>query len=374
MDLDTETRALLALNCIAFAHPRYGKLLIDYFGSAREALELADATSAIDAGIPASAAGRIDKNLRCDITQQLDQVDRWLSNENHFILSQNDPDYPVLLREIHDPPLLLYCNGVRQVLGSLKFAMVGSRGPTRAGELYAREFARQFASAGVTVTSGLAIGIDGASHKGALEGGGPTIAVLGTGCDLIYPARHRKLADAISRNGLLVSEFPLGTNAVPGNFPQRNRVVTGLSLGTLVVQATLRSGSLVSARLAMEQGRDVFAVPGSINENQSRGCHHLIKQGAKLTETLKDVEEELDGIIQFELESFPEAGAVEVTSLQARLIAEMSHEPVSVDVLTERIGEPVGEISAALVQLEIHGAVERRARGFALGNVSVRKA
>lgn len=207
-----------------------------------------------------------------------------------------------------------------------------------------------------------------------MEGGGPTIAVLGTGCDVIYPPRHGKLAEAISRNGLLVSEFPLGTNAVPANFPQRNRIVTGLSLGTLVVQATLRSGSLISARLAMEQGRDVFAVPGSVKENQSRGCHHLIKQGAKLTETLKDVEEELDGIIQFELESSPEATVIEVTSLQARLVAEMSQEPVSVDVLTERIGEPVGEISAALVQLEIHGAVERRARGYALGNVPVRKA
>lgn len=369
MDLDTNIRALLALNRITCAHPRYGRLLVEHFGSAQAAVEVAGESSALAAGIPARPAASIGKESRRDIARQLEKDLQWLASDNHFVVSHDDPEYPALLREIHDPPLVLFCDGDKRVLDSLKFAMVGSRDPTRGGQKCARDFARRLASAGVTVTSGLAIGIDGASHEGALEGGGPTIAVLGTGCDVIYPGRHRKMADAVRNNGLLISEFPLGTTAIPANFPQRNRIVTGLSLGTLVVQAALKSGSLISARLAMEQGREVFAIPGPIGDRQSRGCHQLIKQGAKLTESLEDIEEELGGIIQFELES-PEA--IEVTELQGRLLEVMGQEPLHVDALTAQTGMPVADVSSALIQLEIMGAVERRSDGFVLASVPVR--
>lgn len=372
MDLDTNTRALLALNRLTFAQPRYNRLLIEFFGSPEAAVALVDEGSALAAGIPASVASRLGTESKRDITQQLDKDAEWLAINNHFVVSHEDSDYPPLLREIDDHPLLLFCDGDRQVLDCLKFAMVGSRAPTRSGQKCAREFARKLASAGIAVTSGLAIGIDGASHEGALEGGGPTIAVLGTGCDVIYPSRHRKMADAIRANGLLVSEFPLGAQGLPANFPQRNRIVTGLSLGTLVVQATLRSGSLISARLAMEQGRDVFAVPGPIGERQSRGCHHLIKQGAKLTESLEDIEEELDGIIQFELEPASEPSPPDVTELQRRLLGAMGPEPLHVDVLTAQTGLPVADVSSALIQLEIMGLVERRSDGFSRASVSTR--
>lgn len=217
----------------------------------------------------------------------------WLGEPQHYLLVWPDLDYPPLLREIPDPPVMLYVMGNRRVLSRPQLAIVGSRHPTPMGGENARAFAKSLAGAGLVITSGLALGIDGAAHRGAVEAGGKTIAVVGTGLDRVYPPRHRDLAHDIIRHGALVSEFPLGTPPKPENFPARNRLISGLSLGTLVVEAALQSGSLITARLATEQGREVFAIPGSIHSPQSRGCHALIRQGAKLVETAQDILEEL---------------------------------------------------------------------------------
>ncbi|MEE8482340.1 MAG: DNA-processing protein DprA, partial [Acidiferrobacterales bacterium] len=209
----------------------------------------------------------------------------WLAEEDSHLVSVADEAYPDLLREIPDPPALLYIKGDPVALSLPQLAIVGSRNPTPVGLENANAFAGALASTGLVVTSGLALGIDTAAHRGALDGGGNTIAIAGTGVDRIYPARNHTVAHEIAKHGALVSEFPLATPPLRENFPRRNRILSGLSLGTLVVEAALRSGSLITARLAAEQGREVFAIPGSIHSPQSRGCHQLIRQGAKLVET-----------------------------------------------------------------------------------------
>jgi DNA processing protein len=223
----------------------------------------------------------------------------WLSETGHHLVTWADTDYPPLLREIPAPPVVLYVIGDRQSLSHPQFAIVGSRNPTPMGRENAHAFAKTLAGAGLTITSGLALGIDGAAHRGALDAGGKTIAVVGTGLDRVYPARHRDLAHAVVQQGALVSEFPLGTPPKSENFPVRNRIISGLSLGTLVVEAAVQSGSLITARLATEQGREVFAIPGSIHSPQARGCHALIRQGAKLVETAQDILEELGPLSRF---------------------------------------------------------------------------
>jgi len=223
----------------------------------------------------------------------------WLSETGHHLVTWADTDYPPLLREIPAPPVVLYVIGDRQSLSHPQFAIVGSRNPTPMGRENAQAFAKTLAGAGLTITSGLALGIDGAAHRGALDAGGKTIAVVGTGLDRVYPARHRDLAYAVVQQGALVSEFPLGTPPKSENFPVRNRIISGLSLGTLVVEAAVQSGSLITARLATEQGREVFAIPGSIHSPQARGCHALIRQGAKLVETAQDILEELGPLSRF---------------------------------------------------------------------------
>jgi len=209
------------------------------------------------------------------------------------ILTLHDPAYPALLKEIADPPPLLFVRGDPAVLSRPQLGIVGSRNPTPGGRSLAEDFARSLSRCGLVVTSGMALGIDAAGHRGALRGGGTTLAVAGTGPDRIYPARHRDLARAIVEQGAIISEFAPGTPALPSNFPRRNRIISGLSLGVLVVEAACRSGSLITARLAAEQGREVFALPGSIHNPLARGCHHLIRQGAKLVEDIEDIVEEL---------------------------------------------------------------------------------
>ena len=236
---------------------------------------------------------------------QLQTTLDWLAaGDDRRVVTLGDVGYPAALLDIEDPPLMLYMLGANINRASLAInsvanclAMVGSRNPTPQGELNARQFARAFGGAGICVVSGLALGIDGAAHDGALLGGAAlescaTIAVVGTGLDRVYPKKHLELAHRISRHGIIISEFPLGTPPLTANFPKRNRIISGLSQGVLVVEAALKSGSLITARLASEQGKDVFAIPGSIHSPQSRGCHALIKQGAKLVETAQDVFEE----------------------------------------------------------------------------------
>ena len=209
----------------------------------------------------------------------------WLSQPGNHVVHFQDAAYPALLKQIADPPPLLFVRGDRDYLAQPQLAIVGSRNPTHTGRALAREFAAHLASFGLTITSGLASGIDGAAHQGAIEAGGTTLAVTGTGLDRVYPARHRDLAHRVAENGALVTEFPPGTAPLAANFPRRNRLISGLSLGTLVVEAALRSGSLITARSALEQGREVFAIPGSIHNPLARGCHALIRDGAKLVES-----------------------------------------------------------------------------------------
>lgn len=286
----------------------------------------------------------------------------WLTEPQHHLVTIADPRYPALLRAIPDPPPALFVLGDPELLALPQIAMVGSRNPTSSGSRTAHDFAAHFAGCGLTVTSGLAIGIDAASHEGALSAEGLTLAVTATGLDRVYPARHRELAHRIvAGGGALVSEFPPGTPPMPGHFPRRNRVISGLALGTVVVEAALQSGSLITARQALDQGREVFAIPGSIHNPLARGCHRLIREGAKLVETATDVLEELGSLLGARPEvaeraAPPMAGAMEDPDYQ-QLLAAMGYDPVSVDALVARTGQKPGVVSSMLLLLELEGHV-----------------
>lgn len=311
-----------------------------------------------------------------DLDAQLESTWRWLNEpaapgSERWISVLGDDSYPPQLLSTEDPPILLYMLGRRDLLpqAARSIAIVGSRNPTPQGADNARQFARAFGEAGLAVVSGLALGVDAAAHEGALQAGGAaglaTIAVVGTGLDRVYPARHRDLAHRIAQHGVIVSEYPLGTPPLHHNFPRRNRIISGLSAGTLVVEAALQSGSLITARLAVEQGKDVFAIPGSIHSPQSRGCHALIRQGAKLVESAQDVMEELRLPSQAAPASTsaggdPGAPAPDDTGL----LAHMGHDPVSLDALCARTGLPTAVLQAQLLELELDGIVARLPGGL----------
>jgi len=296
-----------------------------------------------------------------ELEQQVTATLAWLSGgPARHVLPIGDPDYPSALLETADPPLLLFAHGRLELLGRPAVALVGSRNASPQGEDNARAFAAHLSRAGYTVVSGLALGIDGAAHEGALGGQGSTIAVVGTGLDRIYPGRHRALAHRIAEEGLLLSEFILGTPPLGENFPQRNRIIAGLAAGTLVVEAAVHSGSLITARLAAEAGREVFAIPGSIHAPQSRGCHALIKQGAKLVESADDVIDELrpDQRPQARPERALPAAAGD-TVLDA-----LGHDPTSLDALIARTGWPAAQLNARLLELELDARVVRLPGGL----------
>jgi len=293
----------------------------------------------------------------------------WLDHPQHHILTPQDNDYPELLKQIPDPPPVLYIDGNPLCLKLPQIAVVGSRNPSAQGRINAGLFSSELAKRGLAVTSGMALGIDAAAHEGALSQDGQTVAVAGTGVDIIYPARHRSLAERIRSSGALVSEFPLGSSPKRENFPRRNRIISGLSLGVLVVEATTRSGSLITAHLAAEQGRDVFAIPGSIHTPQSRGCHSLIREGAKLTETVEDILSEFDVFLNPMTEkAVPEANVScrtmrsEDTETQT-LDKFLGFDPVSVDELVERSGLTAEVISSMLLRMELLGQVEIESGG-----------
>ena len=291
---------------------------------------------------------------------------QWQSQPDAHILLLDDADYPALLREIADPPPILYVYGQREVLKQPQLAMVGSRNPTPMGRDTASEFASHLARMGLVITSGLALGIDAASHRGALQADGTTLAVAGTGLDRVYPARHRELAHDIAQQGALVSEFPLGVAPVAANFPRRNRIISGLSMGVLVVEAALQSGSLITARQALEQGREVFAVPGSIHNPQARGCNALIRQGAKLVETADDILEELGGIATFavsEIDQQEVPSPFEIDAEYKKVLESVGYEPTSVDVVVERCGLTADAVCSMLLVLELQGFVATTSSG-----------
>lgn len=285
----------------------------------------------------------------------------WLQQgDGRHIIPLHHSAYPPLLRETDDAPPLLFVHGDAALLATTQIAIVGSRNATEPARRTCHSFAQDFAQAGITVTSGLALGIDGAAHEGALRGGGKTIAVVGTGLDRVYPARHHDLAHRISAQGAIVSEYPIGTGVRAGNFPRRNRIISGLALGVLVVEASAQSGSLITARLAADQGREVFAIPGSIHNPLAKGCHRLIKDGAKLIETAQDVLEELYPLaranLEMQIQSAPPAAATTDNDSHPLLEA-MGFDPCRVDDLVARLDLTPAEISAMLIIFELDGRV-----------------
>ncbi|WP_323133316.1 DNA-processing protein DprA [Marinobacter sp. F3R08] len=290
------------------------------------------------------------------------------------ILTWEDPGYPEQLRHIHDAPLVLYTLGDPQLLARDQIGIIGSRKATPAGLDHARRFAAELSARGLLVSSGLALGVDGAAHAGALDAGFPTLAVIGCGLDRIYPHQHRRLGARIMVDGLIISEYPPGTPARAAHFPQRNRIISGLSRGVLVVEAGLRSGSLITARMALEQGREVFAIPGSVYSPVARGCHHLIKQGASLVETVDDILEEL-GAWWSPLRTVESSSAPEpehrctdpLAGMERREIAvleALGYDPRSTDALSSATGLPADQLMQSLLLLELQGLVSSVPGGY----------
>lgn len=292
----------------------------------------------------------------------------WANHKDQHLVAYGTDRYPLALGEIADPPPHLYVKGNLELLFAPQLAMVGSRNPTATGRETASQFAQALTRQDLIITSGLAAGIDYECHKGALTASGPTIAVAGTGLDRVYPANHRDLARSIAREGALVSEFPLGTAPASRNFPKRNRIISGLSLGVVVVEATIHSGSLITARMANEQGREVFAIPGSIHNPQSKGCHSLIKQGAKLVECTEDILCELSGIVAAPQ---PITAASKGPSTHNReenahrgLLDFIGFEPTSIDTIVKRSGVCASEVSALITLLELDGHITSVPGGY----------
>lgn len=297
----------------------------------------------------------------------------WASRDKQSIIAFTDLIYPILLKEIVGAPLVMFVKGDAAILHDPQLAVVGSRNPTATGKENAYAFAKCLVATGVTITSGLALGIDTAGHRGALDGGGHTIAVMGAGLDYLYPKRNIKLAEEIvAGGGALVSEFPLGVAPTPLNFPQRNRIISGLSLGTLVVEAALHSGSLITANFALEQGREVFAIPGSIHNPLARGCHGLLRQGAKLVESVSDILEELLPLvtgasnphIMLKEEITGVAAVNKLDSSLQKLLNCLGDETTSIDMLLERSKLTIGEITTMLVTLEMSGYIKNVPGGY----------
>ena len=302
----------------------------------------------------------VSEKIALEIRQGVDQSGlqdtlTWLAQANNHLVTLADADYPKALLEIADPPPLLYAKGNLALLNKLSIAIVGSRNASVQGEKNAEAFAQGLAEHGLCIVSGLALGIDGAAHRGALKAKGDTIAVVGTGLDMVYPAQHRDLAHQIAKSGLIISEFPLGTLSKPQNFPRRNRLISGLSLGCLVVEANLKSGSQITARLSAEQGREVFAIPGSIHSPLAKGCHQLIKQGAKLVDSLQDIVEELN------LSKAVSAPVAEENSQtnqdQQTLLDAMAYDAISIETLVQLTGLTVSTLSSMLTLLEVEGRI-----------------
>lgn len=300
------------------------------------------------------------------VSDQIKITLEWLAEPNNHLITLADEDYPRLLLEIPDPPPILFAKGQLSCLQQPSIAIVGSRNPTAQGEKNAHDFAMLLAEFGFTIVSGLAIGIDAAAHRGALASNGKTIAVVGTGLDIVYPAKHRELAHEIIKQGLLISEFSLGTPSLPQNFVQRNRVISGLSMGCLVVEASLQSGSLITAKFATEQDRDVFAIPGSIHSPQSKGCHQLIKQGAKLVDAVQDIVHELKSEHFVSLAAIPlkkkfipakNTSPEEIPHADKALLDLMSFEPVTVEYLLQHSGLTSDTLSSILISLELDNKI-----------------
>lgn len=341
-----------------------GRKLLSHFGLPGNVFEAshAELITIVSERIANALLARPPKELQALINRTLD----WSEKYGNRVITLGDKDYPQALLETPDPPLMLYAKGRLSLISAPAIAVVGSRNATAQGILNAERFSNALSAAGLTVVSGLALGIDTAAHRGGLGAAGSTIAVIGTGADIVYPARNRALAHQIADDGCILSEYPLGTPAIPSNFPRRNRIISGLAKGVLVIEAAAQSGSLITARMAGEQGRDVFAIPGSIHSPLSKGCHQLIKQGAKLVESAQDVLEELRHVATPSLwQEAPQSAPNGLASAsEERLLAAAGFDPVTPDALALRCDLDIAEISAHLLSLELKGLMENLPGGI----------
>jgi DNA processing protein len=363
MPLHADDASFLRLSLTRGIGARTAHHLLSEFSDVAVLFAASDATLAKIVG--EKAARSLKAPLDESSQEKLEAALAWLAEADHHLLTWSHPAYPKALLESGDAPIVIYAMGNLMILARPAIAMVGSRNCSQGGADTASAFAQAFAERGIAVVSGMALGIDAASHVGALragEQGAGTIAVVGTGVDRVYPARNKTLAHSIAAQGLILSEYPMGTPPLAENFPRRNRIISGLSLGVLVVEASMASGSLITARLAGEQGREVFAIPGSIHSTFHKGCHHLIKQGAKLVETAQDVIEEL---------RLAPADVAVVTSAQNGLdaadngiAAYLEHDPIDVDTLVTRSGLAVEHVVTQLTLLELSGVVEQLPGGL----------
>lgn len=369
-----ELRAWLRLSLERGLGPAQARTLLAAIGLPQDIYAMS--VQSLAKHIPVELARQLRESTTAETQERIDRTLQWLQQPQHHLLTLADPGYPRALLDTYDPPLLLYANGDVSLLSNPCLGIVGSRSATQGGISNASAFARHLAAQGWCIVSGLALGIDTAAHDGALQAGstgGSTIAVLGTGIDVVYPARNRDLAHRIAEHGLLITELPLGTRALPYQFPKRNRLVAGLCQGILVVEAARQSGSLITARLAAELGREVFAIPGSIHSPLARGCHALIRQGAKLVESANDIHEELRQPAQGTLIR-PQAGVRHNEKRDSRLPATLGddatatlqalgYDPVHPDTLLQRTSMDVARLTAALLELEFAEIVTRLSDG-----------
>jgi DNA processing protein len=348
--------------------------LLTHFGLPEEIFNAG--FSALQKRVPEKIARILSAPIAPNVQAHIEQTLAWAAQDNNHVITLADANYPQALLRIADPPTLLYVKGNDALLNKPAIAIVGSRNASAQGMLNADRFAQNLSDAGLTVVSGLALGIDTGAHTGAIQSAkaankatnaGSSIAVIGTGLDIVYPAANRALAHQLADVGCIISEYPLGTPAIAHNFPRRNRIISGLSLGVLVVEAAAQSGSLITARSALEQGREVFAIPGSIHSPLAKGCHQLIRQGAKLVESAQDILEEL----RWDSPALhtSQSGATQIAAsnlsdpkLQS-LLENMGHDALSVDQLVTRSGLPVASVQAALLHLEMQGHIECLAGG-----------
>jgi DNA processing protein len=343
MPLDASLASWIALSQIPGLGNEGLRRLLLAFGSPDSVLSasVSSLSSHVKPAVARAIAEGVDESV-------FEPIDHWLSDPLNRIITVADAEFPQSLLNTIDPPLLLYVKGRIDLLNARSLAVVGSRNATTQGIRNAEAFSKSISDSGLCIVSGMAHGIDAAAHLGGLDGASSSIAVVGTGLDKVYPAANRELAHRLAQAGTLISEFPLGTPPLAANFPRRNRIISGLSQGCLVVEASVQSGSLITARMALEQGREVFAIPGSIHSPQSRGCHALIKQGAKLVENARDILEELGCA----------SGPVSAdTAPEHPLFAHLSFDPVDLESLAQRSGLTIAELSAILLQLELDGFI-----------------
>ncbi len=374
-------QASLALFHLSGVGPNRYQKLVEWFGSA-QAVVFGDRKLIQAAGVKSDSIRLLDEYARSGLNSQLGRIIErdleWLTHPNNSLLLLEDDDYPSLLKHIDSPPPVLFVRGSCELLSEPQLAIVGSRNPSIDGKDNAYRFAKSLVNVGLAVTSGMALGVDGSAHQGAIDGGGHTIAVVGTGADIIYPARHRSLADKILEKGVIVSELPLGTRPQPSNFPRRNRIISALSMGVLVVEASPRSGSLITAHCALDQGREVYAIPGSIHNPMARGCHQLLKQGAKLVESAEDIFEELSSLLAFHQfvrnepgNSVPEPQDLfnhevvqALTEQEQSFLKLIGYDVTSVDAVVERSALSVEEVSFQVMSLELKGFIQSVPGGF----------